>query len=85
MYTSDSCSLKDFQIEVGTTATAYEQYNGHETYTADENGNISIIGNGESMTLIAEDGVVMDAEYNKDANKVIESLVNAIISLGGNV
>jgi hypothetical protein len=56
-----------------------------ETLTADEEGNIGIIGNGESMTLIAEDGVTMEAEYNRDINKAFAELQNAIISLGGNV
>ena len=77
--------FKDFQIEIGTTAAEYEPYK-CETYTADENGNVEgIIGNGEAMTLIADSGAIISAEYNKDTNKVIESLVNAIISLGGNV
>lgn len=30
-------------------------------------------------------GTIIDCKYNKDANKVIEKLTNAIISLGGNV
>ena len=38
------------------------------------------------MTLLTDtEGVTIEAEYNKDTNKVIESLVQAIISLGGNV
>lgn len=41
-------------------------------YTADEEGNISIVGNGESMTLIAEDGVTISAEYNADTKKYID-------------
>lgn len=74
------------QLELNTTATEYEPYVEPTTYTADENGNVNgIIGNGESMTLMADSGVVISVEYNKDTNKVIESLVNAIISLGGNV
>lgn len=58
-----------------------------QNYTADENGIVrGIIGNGESMTLLTDtEGVTIEAEYNKDTNKVIESLVQAIISLGGNV
>lgn len=35
--------------------------------------------------LISVDGVTIDCEYNRDINKVIEELHNAIISLGGNV
>ena len=45
-----------------------------------------IIGNGEPMTLITDNAdTTITAEYNKDTNKVIDSLVNAIIALGGNV
>ena len=39
-----------------------------------------------NITLIPADyGVILDVEYNKDANKVIEELTQAIISLGGRV
>jgi hypothetical protein len=78
--------LRDIQIEVGTTATEYEPYKEPITYTAGENGVVNgIVGNGEGMTIFSESGVTISAEYNKDTNKVIESLVQAIISLGGNV
>lgn len=63
----------------------YEPYTGEqETLTATD-GNLSILGNGESMTLIGEEGVTMEAEYNRDINKAFAELQNAIISLGGNV
>lgn len=76
---------ENVMLEFGSTATAFEPYVEPTTYTA-ENGIVNgIIGNGEGMTLIADSGVIVTAEYNKDTNKVIESLVNAIISLGGNV
>lgn len=74
------------QCEVGSSATEFEEYKEPETYTADENGNVQgITANGEPMTLVAESGATITAEYNKDTNKAFESLVNAIISLGGNV
>lgn len=39
-----------------------------------------------NMTISTDnDGVIVEAQYNKDANKVIEKLTQAIISLGGNV
>ena len=73
-------------LEIGTTATEFEACVQPTTYTADENGKVEgIIGNGEDVTLIGVNGVIISAEYNKDTNKVIECLVNAIISLGGNV
>ena len=73
------------QIELGTTATEYEPYVEPKTYTADENGKVAVPSIYPTTTLSAENGVTITAEYNKDTNKVIESLVNAIISLGGNV
>lgn len=80
------CEFSGLQVEIGTTATDYEPYKEPVTYTADENGVVKdIVGNGESMTLIADSDATITAEYNKDTNKVIESLVQAIISLGGNV
>jgi hypothetical protein len=39
-----------------------------------------------NMTITTDtDGVVIDTEYNKDSNIVIEKLTQAIISLGGNI
>lgn len=61
----------------------YEPYTDEkEPLTADEEGNISIVGNGESMTLIAEDGVTISAEYNKDTNKVINDIYQKLSALG---
>lgn len=80
------CNFSAVQVEIGTTATPYEPYKEPATYTADEKGVVNgIVGSGEAMTLFAESGATVTAEYNKDINKVIESLVQAIISLGGNV
>lgn len=77
--------VKEFQLEVGGANTYFEPYVEPTTFTADGNGVVrGIIGNGESMTLIADCNTIT-AEYNKDTNKVIDNLINAIISLGGNV
>lgn len=59
----------------------YEPYNGHEPLTA-KDGTLSILGNGESMTLIAEDGITISAEYNKDTNKVINDIYQKLSALG---
>lgn len=58
-----------------------------QTFTPNADGTVKgIIGNGEPMTLITDNAdATITAEYNRDTNKVIESLVQAIISLGGNV
>jgi hypothetical protein len=81
----DEATFKNIQIECGSSFTGYEPYVEPKTYTADENGNLSIIVNGENMTLFADEGVTMAAEYNRDINKAFAELQNAIISLGGNV
>lgn len=61
------------QLVLGTTATEYETYKEPTTYTADENGIVKgIIGNGEAMTLIADSGAIISAEYNIDTKKYID-------------
>jgi hypothetical protein len=63
----------NIQLEFGTTATEYEPFVEPTTYTADENGIVKgIIGNGEAMTLIADSGVTISAEYNVDTKKYID-------------
>ena len=81
------CNEYQFMLELGTTKSMYELYIEPTTYTPNADGTVegvkSIYPN---MTLMADtSGVLVECEYNKDTNKVIENLVNAIISLGGNV
>lgn len=79
-------SFTDLQVEIGDKFTGFEPYVEPTTYTADANGDVKgVTSLAPSTTLIAESGATVTAEYNKDINKVIESLVQAIISLGGNV
>lgn len=57
-----------------------------QVFASNADGTVKgISGNGEPMTLVADSDVTITAQYNKDTNKVVESLVQAIISLGGNV
>lgn len=60
------------QIEEGTTATEYEPYVEPTTYTADENGNVSVPSIYPTTTLIADSGVTITAEYNADTKKYID-------------
>ena len=83
--TFDNYKFK-IQLQLGKKATEYEPYKSPETVSVNADGTATVIGKGEEITLTTDtDGVTIEAEYNKDTNKVIESLVNAIISLGGNV
>lgn len=57
--------LSSIQIEVGTTATPYEQYQAPTTYTANADGTVDGIRSlSPSMTLVSDtDGVVINARY----------------------
>ena len=77
----------DIQLEVGENATEFESYIAPITYIPNSDGTVDgvrIIY--PSMTLVPnEQGVLIDVEYCRDINKVLESITKAIISLGGNV
>lgn len=91
-YTTDTVISKlveligNAQIEKGSTATEYVPYEFAE-YTPNEDGTVEGVMSDYPTTTLTTDtsGVIISAEYNKDTNKVIQSLVDAIISLGGNV
>lgn len=71
------------QIELGKNATKYEPYIFDEYIPKD--GKITIEAYQPNSTLMVRNGAVMEVSYNKDTNKVIESLIQAIISMGGNI
>ena len=74
------------QLELGDTTTEFEMYKDEEKAVAKEDGSLFINSVSPSVTLLPDKaGVTLEAEYNRDTNKVIESLINAIISLGGNI
>ena len=78
--------IRNIQIEEGATATEYEPYIEPTTYTADENGKLTLPSVYPSMTVYTKnDGIKVNAQYNRDVNKVIKSLVDAVVSLGGKV
>ena len=74
------------QFELGSNASPYEPPTTGSWYTPDNNNMVEFVSNATSMTIVTDTkGVEVECEYNRDANKVIEKLTNAIISLGGNV
>lgn len=76
--------ITNIQLEIGNNVTDYEEYKEETSYTADANGVVNAAKSlYPSFTLISEDEV--SVEYNRDINAVIDELVNAIVSLGGNV
>lgn len=73
------------QLEVGDTATEFEEYKG-ETGIRTTDGTCTVTSVSPATTLLTDTaGVIIKCKYNKDTNKVIERLANAIVSLGGNV
>lgn len=71
---------------VTVTVTDYEGYNGTE-YTPSADGTVhGITSLSPSMTILTDtEGVIVECEYNRDTNKVIEKLTNAIKALGGTI
>lgn len=73
-------------VEKGTEATAYEPYIEGETIQTTLADGAQLESISPNMTITTDtDGVVIDTEYNKDSNIVIEKLTQAIISMGGNI
>lgn len=74
------------QIEASSSASDYQPYIEPIEYTPDENGIVSgIVPIYEGMTMYSDDNVLVTVTYNKDLQKVLESITNAIISLGGTI
>ena len=75
----------NIQIEVNDIATPSEPYIEGD-YIITKQGDIELSSIAPNMTIFTDNAnVTLDVTYNKDANKVIEKLTEAIISLGGNI
>lgn len=73
------------QLELGSTATTYEPYQG-QTYTPAADGTVSGVKSLYPTTTLMTDteGAIIEAEYNRDINKAFAELQQAILSMGGN-
>ena len=68
-----------------STEQDYKPYQGTE-YTPDASGNVDIASISPDMNIYSDtDGVMINADYNRDINKAFAELQQAILSLGGNV
>ena len=75
-------------ISVGVSPfNGFEEYKESVIYPIDADGIVEGVTSVYPTTTLIPDteGIVMDVEYNRDINKAFAELVNAIISLGGNV
>lgn len=83
------------QFEKGTQATDFEEYINPQTvkvtvneeeYIPDEYGFVDVKSSYPKVNISSDNELAeIQCTYNKDINKVIGELTNAIISLGGNV
>ena len=66
---------KNVQLEIGDSATDYRAFQ-QQNYIANADGTVpGVTGISDDITLITDtDGVTVNAEYNKDINKVISEL-----------
>ena len=77
--------VENSQIELGTTATAYEPYIEPTTYTANADGTVDgITSIAPNMTLLTDtEGVVINANYYKDPDIVISNIAQSVALSGG--
>ncbi len=90
IYVTKDVEFKDYkvrvQLEKNNTATDFEPYIEPTECVVNTDGTANVPSRYPSTRLFTDtEGVTIEAEYSRDTNKVIESLVSAIISLGGNV
>lgn len=79
-----TCTYSKTQIEFGKVATPFEPYIEGETITTTLAEGAEVTSIAPNMTIFTDNAnVTIDATYNKDINKVIEKLTQAIISIGG--
>lgn len=66
-----SLIVSNMQLEIGATATEYVSFKEPITCTTDENGNATILSLAPTTTIIASDGATINAEYDKNINKIL--------------
>ena len=81
-----TAKYKNVQLELGDGATKYE-HPAYSEYIPASDGTVSgLTSVFPNMTILTDtEGAIVECEYNRDTNKVIEKLTNAIIALGGTV
>lgn len=72
---AEYCYYSNFQIEVGTTPTAYEPYKEPQTATSDKDGTVNgLTSISPNMTLLTDtSGAVINLEYNADTKMYIDN------------
>ena len=84
MFNNFKCRI---QFELNSKPTDFEKFKELSDYNPSSDGTISgLTSVSPCMTILTDtEGAIVECEYNRDTNKVIEKLTNAIIALGGTV
>lgn len=84
--TASNLTFKPMLRLASVTDAAFEAYNGTEHAVSVDGTVPDITSLSPNMTILTDtDGAVVECEYIRDTNKVIEKLSKAIIALGGTV
>lgn len=82
---NETYQFSNVQLEFGPAKTEYEPYvEPVSYYSSSGDVPIKITSLYPTTVLYGEHSLVVTAEYNRDINKVIANLENALLSLGGN-
>lgn len=75
------------QFEPNSKPTDFEKFKDLSEYIPTADGTVSgVTSISPSMTILTDTaGAIVECEYNRDTNKVIDKLINAITALGGTV
>lgn len=84
---SGKVKFTNLQLEPGTQQTEYEPYVPVTEATVSDDGTVEGLTSIYPNTVLVtnSENVTLECEYNRDLNKVINNIIDAVISLGGNV
>lgn len=73
------CLFENIQVELGQKATDFEPYKGTEYIPTSDGVVDGVTSLSPNMTLLTDtEGVIVECEYNKDTNKVIKKITDAL-------
>lgn len=79
----DTITYRNIQVEIGGVATDYESYTS-AAYTPAIDGSVDIVSVSPVMTLMTDtSGVVVEATYSRDINKVLSDIYTALERING--
>lgn len=76
---SRNAKAEKIQLEIGSVATDYEPYNGTDHIPSSDGTVKGMTSLSPNMTILTDtEGMIVECEYNKDTNKVIQKICSAL-------